>query len=233
MKVLMPTNRAVATSQVTAHDPNICCHSVIEEKCDKHLNYFCINWPNLLQDMLTFFRKTCSEWQATLLQTAKYSHYKWVQVQMKQPASRSIIPPSKSPSLYLLCVKLKQVALCKVHFTLEVGAGLTGILWQCQWYGAGILTLLFCLTPALLSMGELDSKNDGHSQLVPIAGQGAAALQLLALGPEGISFFPPTSAIWSASPFPATQNNLFTVMFTTAVPVFWTFLLHRNMAVIP
>lgn len=34
-KVLMPTNRAVATSQVAAHDPNICCNRVIEEKSDK------------------------------------------------------------------------------------------------------------------------------------------------------------------------------------------------------
>lgn len=76
-------------------------------------------------------------------------------------------------------------------------------------------------------------KNGGHSHLVPKAGQGAAALQLLALGPEGISFFPPTSATWPASPFPIKQNILFTVMFTTAVRVFWTFLLHRNMAVIP
>lgn len=105
-------------------------------------------------------------------------------------------------------------------------------MWQCQWYGAGILTQLFCLRPAQPSKGGLDFKNDGHSQLVPIADQGAAALQLLALGPEGISFFPPTSAIWSASPFPVKLNILYTMMFTTAVRVFWVFLLHRNMAVI-
>lgn len=30
----MPTNRAVATFQVTASDLEICCSSAIEEKCD-------------------------------------------------------------------------------------------------------------------------------------------------------------------------------------------------------
>ena len=32
MKALMPTNRAVATFQVTARDLNICCNSAKEEK---------------------------------------------------------------------------------------------------------------------------------------------------------------------------------------------------------
>lgn len=77
-------------------------------------------------------------------------------------------------------------------------------------------------------MGGLDFKNDGHTQLVPVAGQGADALQLLALGPEGISYFPPK--VLSGQPLFLQLNRIFclidvteyseTVMFTTTVAVF-------------
>lgn len=92
-------------------------------------------------------------------------------------------------------------------------------------------TVLLYLRPVLLTAGGPDPKSDGYLQLVPMAGQGAAAQQLLTLGFKSISCFPPQSATWSASPLPVEQNIMFTVMFITAVHVFWTFLLHRNIVV--
>lgn len=136
-------------------------------------------------------------------------------------------PLPKSPSLHSFYVKTS-CSLQAPFQSLEVGAGLTGTRWQCQWYSAGILALLFCLRPALLIMGRLDFKNNGHTQLVPVAGQGNLALQLLALVPEGISYFPPK--VLSGQPLFLQLNRIFclidvteyseTVMFTTTVAVF-------------
>lgn len=120
-------------------------------------------------------------------------------------ARKHYAPCQRAPlSIYIM---LKQAVLCKLSSEprgnrIKLYTLMVPLVW---WRKPD--TVLLCLRPALPDMGGPDSISGGYSQLVPMAGQGTAVLQLLAPGSEGISCFPLTSATWSASPFPINRTT--------------------------